>query len=81
MRLWRASARAEAPALDAFGEIPVCGFVNGLAAPGDGAFLAAAVAREPRLGRWEVARKAKNAVVLFPLLASAAPIGPQGRCG
>ena len=27
---------------------------------------------EPRLGRWETARKAKNAVLLFPLLAAAA---------
>ena len=34
------------------------------------AFLAAAVAKEPRLGRWEKGAKAKNCVVLYPLLNS-----------
>ncbi|KAH8090175.1 snoRNA binding protein [Aureococcus anophagefferens] len=50
--------------------LPQLGFVNGLAAPRDAAFLAAAVAKEPRLGRWEKVAKAKNRVVLYPLLNS-----------
>ncbi|KAH8051891.1 snoRNA binding protein [Aureococcus anophagefferens] len=50
----------------ALAALPQLGFVNGLAAPRDAAFLAAAVAKEPRLGRWEKVAKAKNGVVLYP---------------
>ena len=47
--------------------MPQLGFVNGLALPSAGAFVAAAVGKEPRLGRWEKVSKAPNAVVLLPL--------------
>ncbi len=67
-RLWTVGARADAAqSLDARGAIPQLGFVNDLACPASGAFVAAAVGKEPRLGRWEKVSKAPNAVVLLPL--------------
>mgnify|MGYP002055188225 CR=1 FL=1 len=68
VRLWTVGARDDAQqSLDARGAIPQLGFVNGLALPSSGAFVAAAVGKEPRLGRWEKVSKAPNAVVLLPL--------------
>ena len=59
-----------AQSLDARGAIPQLGFVNDLACPASGAFVAAAVGKEPRLGRWEKVSKAPHAVVLLPLSGS-----------
>ena len=68
VRLWTVGARDDAQqTLDARGAIPQLGFVNALACPASGAFVAAAVGKEPRLGRWEKVSKAPNAVVLLPL--------------
>ena len=71
VRLWTVDDKdAAKQVLEPFAVLPQLGFVNGLAAPRDAAFLAAAVAKEPRLGRWEKVAKAKNCVVLYPLLNS-----------
>jgi ribosomal RNA-processing protein 9 len=71
VRLWTVDDKdAAKQVLEPFAALPQLGFVNGLAAPRDAAFLAAAVAKEPRLGRWEKVAKAKNCVVLYPLLNS-----------
>ena len=52
VRLWTVGARDDAAqSLDARGAIPQLGFVNDLACPASGAFVAAAVGKEPRLGR------------------------------
>ena len=71
VRLWTVDDKdAAKQVLEPFAVLPQLGFVNGLAAPRAAAFLAAAVAKEPRLGRWEKVAKAKNCVVLYPLLNS-----------
>mmetsp|Transcript_3933 Transcript_3933/g.11617 ORF Transcript_3933/g.11617 Transcript_3933/m.11617 type:complete len:473 (+) Transcript_3933:151-1569(+) len=73
IRLWGVAAQHSAgETLDAFAAVPQLGFVNALACPRDAAFIAAAIAKEPRLGRWEKVHGAPNAIVLFPLLAAAA---------
>ena len=75
IRLWQI-AHKDAPkqTLQEIHALPQLGFVNALAAPRDAKFLAAAVAKEPRLGRWESVRKAPNAVFLFPLNSPSAAL-------
>jgi len=47
--------------------IPVVGFVNALSFDTHGSILSAAVAQEPKLGRWQRIKKARNGVVVFTL--------------
>lgn len=49
-------------------EVQVTGFVNSLAFTSDGKSLIAAVGQEHRLGRWWRIQKAKNSIVIVPLL-------------
>ena len=68
IRLWGVAAREDPKqVLEVRGAIPQLGFVNALACPASGAYIAAAVGKEPRLGRWEKVGKAPNAVVVYPL--------------
>lgn len=46
--------------LDPLDEIPLVGFVNGIAVGPDGRFCVVAVGQEPRMGRWDRIPKAKN---------------------
>jgi len=51
------------------GSVPVSGFVNGLAIAPSARFAVAALATEPRLGRWECDRDARNNLAIIPLPA------------
>lgn len=53
--------------LESLLEIPVEGFVNGLAFANGGKQLLVAVGQEHRLGRWWKIGGAKNAVLVFDL--------------
>lgn len=46
-------------------EIACQGIVNSMSWSADGRFLAVGLGREPRLGRWEVQKTAKNALTVF----------------
>ena len=46
--------------LEALDEIPLVGFVNGIAVGPDARFCVVAAGQEPRLGRWDRVPKAKN---------------------
>lgn len=48
-------------------EVPVCGFVNGLAFTGDSKRLIVAVGQEHRLGRWWRIKEAVNSILIVPL--------------
>jgi len=48
-------------------QVPVLGFVNGLAVAPTGRFVAAAVGQEHRLGRWFRQKEARNSLVIVPL--------------
>eukprot|EP01104_Vermistella_antarctica_P013138 TRINITY_DN3934_c0_g1_i2.p1 TRINITY_DN3934_c0_g1~~TRINITY_DN3934_c0_g1_i2.p1 ORF type:complete len:601 (+),score=116.18 TRINITY_DN3934_c0_g1_i2:219-1805(+) len=48
-------------------EIPMPGYVNGLAFSKEGRFLVAGVGQEHRLGRWERIPKVKNGIRIVPL--------------
>ena len=75
VKLWRAegyrSDGKSQPVLEQIGDLPCVGFVNGLAFSADNSFVAAAVAKEPRLGRWRTMKNALNSVVVFPLTSAA----------
>lgn len=53
--------------LESIFNIPIKGFINGLAFTSDGQHLIAAVGQEHRLGRWWRDPSAKNSVVVIPL--------------
>ena len=65
IRLWRAAPSSGE--LICIREIPCKGFVTSLAWNEDGSALAIGVGKEPRLGRWEIQKAAKNQlhVLLF----------------
>lgn len=48
-------------------EVPVAGFVNGLAFTSDAKRLVVAVGQEHRLGRWWRIKEAVNSIVVVPL--------------
>jgi len=56
--------------------IPLVGFVNELAFDTHGSILSAAVAQEPKLGRWKRIKKARNGVVIFTLFNQDEAGGP-----
>lgn len=49
-------------------EVPVVGFVNGLAFSGDATRLVVACGQEHRLGRWWRVKEATNGVMVIPLV-------------
>uniref|UniRef100_A0A1Q3EWR6 Putative u3 snornp-associated protein n=1 Tax=Culex tarsalis TaxID=7177 RepID=A0A1Q3EWR6_CULTA len=65
VRLWRlvGSGKSIKPLM----EIPVEGFVNGLAFSSDGKRLFVCVGQEHRLGRWWTLKQAKNRTIVVPL--------------
>jgi len=48
-------------------EVPVVGFINGLALAPTGSFVAAAVGQEHRLGRWFRVKEARNSLCIVRL--------------
>lgn len=46
--------------LESLADVPVNGFVNGIAIGPEARFCVAAIAQEPRLGRWDRVPNAKN---------------------
>lgn len=69
IRLWAVeqSKHGGAGALRPLGELPVLGFVNGLAIERRGRFVAAAVGAEPRLGRWGCVEGARSGLLVHML--------------
>lgn len=63
LRLWRAAPSTKE--LSCIRSIPLPGFINSLAWSEDGKMLAVAVGKEPRLGRWETEKSAKNQLHVF----------------
>lgn len=56
--------------------IPCQGIVSSMSWSADGRFLAVGLGREPRLGRWEVQKTAKNALTIFSFSEKEeAPVG------
>lgn len=72
VRLWAVeqSKHGGAGALRPVGELPALGFVNGLAIERRGRFVAAAVGKETRLGRWGRVEGARNGLLVHPLLVA-----------
>lgn len=63
LRLWRAAPYSND--LSCIRSIPLHGFINSISWSEDGKLLIAAVGREPRLGRWETDKSAKNQLHIF----------------
>lgn len=63
LRIWRAAPSSNE--LTCIRSIPLPGFINSLAWSEDGKVLAVAVGKEPRLGRWETEKSAKNQLHIF----------------
>ncbi|EGD73079.1 hypothetical protein PTSG_04794 [Salpingoeca rosetta] len=68
IRLWSTDARSAriSPVMS----INAVGWVNSLKFTADGAFLVAALGKEPRLGRWDCVADAKNETRVFSLAAT-----------
>eukprot|EP01062_Namystynia_karyoxenos_P063409 TRINITY_DN56212_c0_g1_i1.p2 TRINITY_DN56212_c0_g1~~TRINITY_DN56212_c0_g1_i1.p2 ORF type:complete len:536 (+),score=169.43 TRINITY_DN56212_c0_g1_i1:164-1609(+) len=69
---------AKAVTLDQTAVIPVRGIVSALHFARSGSYLAAAVTREPRLGRWVTDRAAPNLILVAPLTYADVP-RPEGN--
>lgn len=69
VRLWGVvdAKGGSSKALEPVGGIPARGFVNALAFARGGAFLAAGLGQEPRMGRWLRDGVARNGVLIQPL--------------
>ena len=65
IRFWHADE--EERTLAQLFEVPVSGFVNGLAIAPSGKFMAAAIGQEHRLGRWFRVREARNSCCIMAL--------------
>lgn len=65
IRLWRIDDDKK---LSQIGSMPVDGFVNCVEFVSNGKYLAMAVGREHRLGRWHVRKNCKNHLVIVPLI-------------
>lgn len=62
LRLWKAQTGAtlDSRSLDPLGEIPLEGYINGIAVGPKARFCVVAVGQEPKFGRWNRVAKAKN---------------------
>jgi ribosomal RNA-processing protein 9 len=79
LRLWKVIAggsnttnkkESRGGAVEAIGEIPLHGFINGIALSSKAKFCVVAVGQEHRCGRWERAPRAKNRIAIVKFQAS-----------
>lgn len=70
VRFWKADVSERA--LEPLCQIPVHGFVNGLAIHSDATYAVAAVGQEHRSGRWQRIPRAKNRLAILKLQPAAA---------
>lgn len=74
IKLWavRSSQKGRPDSMEALGELPASGFVNGLQIASSGRFLVAGLGQEPRLGRWARDASARNGILVHQLNLSGA---------
>jgi ribosomal RNA-processing protein 9 len=69
VRLWKAAMgdTVKTRSLSPLDKIPLNGYVNGIAVGPKARFCVAAVGQEPKLGRWDRVRGAKNRIAILRL--------------
>lgn len=81
LRLWKAMTGPtnDTRSLESIGQVPLSGYVNGIAIGPKARFCVVAVGQEPRLGRWNRIAKAKNRFGIVRLKGDEEEVGEESE--